>query len=366
MATPPADVEQSILIDVPSGWAPGNYVAWLEANVEGDYNATFNDQTFPTPLLPEGEWDVWAETYGYPYRGQPSVVYEVPFTLGLAGSFQTATAVGYGDVDGFGPDGGVLHPIDDKITDAPNDPATMGSGADRLRLVAANGYRLRVDVLGACAAHAPPSAPASMTVAPVSDAKHSHEWGHLHFVVPASSLPIHDYEVRVSEAEITTADPSTFEHAARANVASVEDGMLVVPTTGAAGSTVDVDFGHLKPTTSYYVAVRANDVCAVPGPYVVGTMSTTNINFTKLSGCFVATAAFGTALEPRVQALREVRDELRPRSAAFATAVDLYYQSGPPAAGLIARSDSARALVRTLLGPVVALAQASNRPATAE
>jgi len=89
-------------------------------------------------------------------------------------------------------------------------------------------------------------------------------------------------------------------------------------------------------------------------------MSTTKINFTKLSGCFVATAAFGSALEPRVQALRTVRDELRPRSAAFSTAVDLYYQSGPPAAALIARSESARALVRALLGPVVAVAQAAN------
>jgi len=360
MATPPGgDVEQSFLFAVPADWPDGPYVVWAEVNTEGDDNDSYR---FGTPSGPG--WDSWAVSYGYPYRGQPSVAYEVPISIGTAGTASTAQPAGYGDVAGYGPAGGALHAMDSTIT---NDPAAVpGSGADRLRLISGRDYRLHVESRGGggqdpCPmASAPPGVPQSVQVTPVADPKHSHEWGHLHFVVPASGLAIHDYEVRVSEAEITTTEPSTFEHAARANVAAVEDGMLIVPTTGAAGSTVDVNFGHLKPTTSYYVAVRANDVCARPGPYAVGTMSTTNINFTKLSGCFVATAAFGSALEPRVQALRAVRDELRPRSAAFSTAVDLYYQSGPPAAALIARSDSARALVRRLLGPVVALAQAGN------
>jgi len=363
MATPPGgDMEQSFLFPIPADWPDGDYVVWAEVNTEGDDNDSYR---FATPSGPG--WDTWAVSYGYSYRGQPSVAYKVPVSVGTAGTSSTAQPAGYGDVGGYnGPDGGALHAMDSTIT---NDPAAApGSGADRFRLVSGRDYRLHVESRGGSGqqglcqtASAPPSAPQSLQVTPVTDPKHSHEWGHLHFVVPASSLPIHDYEVRVSEAEITTADPSTFEHAARANVAAVEDGMLIVPTSGAAGGVVDVDFGHLKPTTSYYVAVRANDVCAVPGPYVVGTMSTTNISFTKLSGCFVATAAFGSALEPRVQALRAVRDELRPRSVAFSTAVDLYYQSGPPAAALIARSESARALVRTLLGPVVSLAQAGNQ-----
>ncbi len=39
MATPPGDVEQSVMFSVPDGWPQGEYVAWLEINTEGDYNA---------------------------------------------------------------------------------------------------------------------------------------------------------------------------------------------------------------------------------------------------------------------------------------------------------------------------------------
>jgi len=206
----------------------------------------------------------------------------------------------------------------------------------------------------------PPSTPADVRVTPVADPKHSHEWGHLHFVVPASPVQIHDYEVRVSEEPITTSEPASFDRARQANIASLEDGMLLVPTGGAPGSSMDVDFGHLMPATTYFVAIRAKNACAQVSPYAVGSFATTRINFTKLAGCFVATAAFGSAMEPQVEALRQARDALRTRSELFAAATDLYYRSGPVAANVIARSDSLRALARTLLSPVVAAAQTAS------
>ena len=43
----------------------------------------------------------------------------------------------------------------------------------------------------------------------------------------------------------------------------------------------------------------------------------------------------------------------------FAVATDLYYRIGPAAAEVLARSDTARALVRRLLGPVGAASQAA-------
>jgi hypothetical protein len=43
----------------------------------------------------------------------------------------------------------------------------------------------------------------------------------------------------------------------------------------------------------------------------------------------------------------------------FAVATDLYYRSGPAAAEVLKRSDTARALVRRLLGPVGAASQAA-------
>jgi hypothetical protein len=112
----------------------------------------------------------------------------------------------------------------------------------------------------------------------------------------------------------------------------------------------------MRPLTRYYVAVRGVDMCNVAGPYAAATLETTRINFTQLSGCFVATAAYGSALEPRVEALRRARDHLRPRSTLFSLATDLYYRAGPASAAVIARSELARAVVRTLLAPLAELA----------
>ena len=73
MATPPADAEQTVMFSVPATWPDGDYVAYLEINTEGDYNGIFNSTAYPTPQ--SSDWDSWAMSYGYPYRGQPSVVF---------------------------------------------------------------------------------------------------------------------------------------------------------------------------------------------------------------------------------------------------------------------------------------------------
>jgi len=395
MATAPAgDMEQSILFAVPSDWADGTYVAWAEVNTEGDSNASY---TFSTPQGPA--WDTWAETYGYSYRGQPSVAFSVPFSLAASATASATVPAGYGDVDGYGPSGGTLHPIDSTITDDPN--GAPGSGADRFRLITSNGYRMKVSVRvsstagaggvsgtggagggsgatgsggmagasgtggaatggGDCTTSTGPAVPGDLQVDHVDDPKNSYQWGKLHFLVPASGNPIHHYEVRVGTAEVTTSDPSTFLANTPAVSASLEMDALVVPSTGATNSAVDVNFGGLSPLTTYYLAIRAVDDCAVAGPYAVAKFMTTKINFTKLSGCFVATAAYGSALSSQVESLRVARDALRRHSRVFATATDLYYRSGPAAAAVIARSDATRAVVRTLLGPLVDIATAAE------
>ena len=129
MATPPADAETRICL-IPNAWPAGNYVAWIEANTEGDYNATFNDLTYPTPR--GTAWDGWAMDTGYPYRGQPSVVYSVPFSLvGVSSTSASSIPAGYGSVDGNVSDVGLLHMMDGTITN--DSTGAPGSGADRLR-----------------------------------------------------------------------------------------------------------------------------------------------------------------------------------------------------------------------------------------
>jgi len=386
MATAPGgDVEQSILFAVPDSWAAGDYVAWAEVNTEGDSNASY---TFNTPEGPA--WDSWAETYGYSYRGQPSVAFAVPFSLSASSTGMASRPSGYGDVDGYGPSGGDFHPVDSSITDDPS--GAPGSGADRFRLISSKGYRFKVSVrIGAgspgtggvsgsggeggmgvspgtggwggtdvCATATAPEAPDSLTVAPVSDPKNSYQWGTLHFKVPKSDAPIHDYDVRYSLSPIGDDNLGT-----AATSASLEAVGLTVPVTGTVGSSVDVDFGTLQATTKYYVGVRARNDCAVYGPFAVAQFTTSKVNFTKLSGCFVATAAYGSALSSQVESLRVARDALRRRSRVFATATDLYYRSWPAAAAVIARSDATRAVVRTLLGPLVDIATAAEAAAGA-
>ena len=75
-------------------------------------------------------------------------------------------------------------------------------------------------------------------------------------------------------------------------------------------------------------------------------------------GCFVATAAYGTAWAPNVTTLRSFRDECLLQSPVGRGFVSLYYSASPPLADWIADRPWARATTRVALTPLVTVAGA--------
>ena len=71
------------------------------------------------------------------------------------------------------------------------------------------------------------------------------------------------------------------------------------------------------------------------------------------SGCFIATAAYGSYLHPKVALLRAFRDDYLLTNLSGRLCVALYYRVSPPIADLIARHALLRSATRLLLAPVI-------------
>ena len=79
-------------------------------------------------------------------------------------------------------------------------------------------------------------------------------------------------------------------------------------------------------------------------------------------GCFIATAAYGSLLEPQVVLLRRFRDRFLLDNPAGTFFVRQYYRYSPPLADYIARHPMLRAMTRVVLYPLVGLAAILQYP----
>jgi hypothetical protein len=91
---------------------------------------------------------------------------------------------------------------------------------------------------------------------------------------------------------------------------------------------------------------------------VFTSASTLKQKFVVLHGCFIATAAFGSAMAKELDLLRAMRDRALLTNPLGRLAVAGYYAMSPPIARAIATDERLRAGARTVLAPAVALAHA--------
>jgi hypothetical protein len=75
---------------------------------------------------------------------------------------------------------------------------------------------------------------------------------------------------------------------------------------------------------------------------------------TGVQACFIATAAYGSSLDPRLQIFRDFRDQYLMPNPLGKELVRLYYRYSPPAADFIARHEFLRAVARVGLVPLLA------------
>jgi len=73
----------------------------------------------------------------------------------------------------------------------------------------------------------------------------------------------------------------------------------------------------------------------------------------QTSECFIASAAFGSPLEPEVDSLRRFRHKILEPNKMGHLMVRTYYVVSPPIARGVLRSDTLRSMVRALLHPII-------------
>jgi hypothetical protein len=110
------------------------------------------------------------------------------------------------------------------------------------------------------------------------------------------------------------------------------------PTTGSAGFDLDA------------VGVLTSDPTI---PWVFSD----DAGSTAESGCFIATAAFGSPFERHVMTLRRFRDEYLLKSGPGRVFVSLYYRHSPPLASVIADRPALQAVARACLVPLVCVSR---------
>lgn len=141
-----------------------------------------------------------------------------------------------------------------------------------------------------------------------------------------------------------------------------KNGVLLQPDVPAASVPPFMD-NSLRPTDVYVIIAKdsagnesqpSSTLSLQPGG--VGSIGSGGSGG-RGGPCFIATAAYGSYLDPHVETLRRFRDAYLLTNEPGRAFVSFYYHYSPPIAGLISRHESLRSMTRWMLTPVIYFAE---------
>ncbi|HAS53855.1 MAG TPA: hypothetical protein DCS42_06850, partial [Nitrospiraceae bacterium] len=160
----------------------------------------------------------------------------------------------------------------------------------------------------------------------------------------AAAFAIKIYTIAASagaDGSISPTGPVTVNHGASQT-------FTITPNAGYGITDVLVNGASIGAVTTYMF-----ENVTAPQTIEATFAVTPSASSAKGGGCFIATAAYGSYLDPHVRVLRNFRDRHLVTNAPGRAFVKGYYAYSPPIAEYIARHEALRAAVRTVLTPVV-------------
>ncbi len=138
-----------------------------------------------------------------------------------------------------------------------------------------------------------------------------------------------------------------------------KNGSSIPINTVQSNNSADLSYTDIamRPSDTYAITaidVNGNESQPVTdsSPAVFGSDASGNQQY-----CFIATAAYGSYLNPHVEVLRNFRDRYLLTNALGREFVSFYYFVSPPLAGYISRHEYLKTLTRWMLSPVVLIVQ---------
>ena len=212
---------------------------------------------------------------------------------------------------------------------------------------------------------APPESAADLQVVLTSDQTTLHNGTEVHFTVTITNQG----PASAEDAQVTQSLPSplTFKSATPAQ-GTCTTGVSVLCSLGALSpnQTTTITISATVPSMTGQLGgslvVTASAISSTTDPDMANNSSQVTLTISTPgnvgggsggSGCFIATAAYGSYLDSHVQVLRAFRDKRLITNRPGRYFVRMYYRYSPPVAAFVARSEFSRRAARCMLTPLI-------------